>query len=182
MERNRILNLSAWVFRILRGLVLILFVLILSGFIYWLFNPAALDSAIISTNGDDIKLRFVTGETNQGYPLSAIHWSMALFHTLKYSVVLLLLYFIFGRGLRVIAAMDHFETFRRENVQHFKMVGALFLWLALLDTIDFFWVGGKFWFNFELPVTNLVAALVAFLLAEIFREGNRLMEEQELTV
>jgi len=82
----------------------------------------------------------------------------------------------------IVGSVKHFNTFKKDNVISFSRIGKyllLFFLLTSYSVIEF--QEGK---NTETHISfiPLFFALLAFIMAEIFKEGNILMEENELTV
>lgn len=95
---------------------------------------------------------------------------------------LLLIFFILKDFVRIIRSVKQFNTFRLENISTFRRIGRLFVVLHVLTSIKFVVVQDKALSEIDFSFTPLVLAMAAFMLAEVFREGNRLYEEEQLTV
>lgn len=100
---------------------------------------------------------------------------------------------IVGRLRRLFDSFTSGEPFRRENATHLRviwitmlvielaryallaMVGALF---ATFGTPD----GAQANFNINIDLSTWMSIAILIVLAEVFREGARMKEEQELTI
>lgn len=84
------------------------------------------------------------------------------------------------------------EPFRRENAKHLRVIWMTMAGMELARYALFALTGLLFvtrWpdslraeFNPNIDLTNWMSILVLIVLAEVFREGARLKEEQELTI
>lgn len=100
---------------------------------------------------------------------------------------------IVDRLRRLFASFRSAEPFRKENATHLRVI-----WLAMLGielgryailglagagVALFGEPSGTHWeFNVRINIMTWVAILVLVVLAEVFREGARLREEQDLTI
>lgn len=105
-----------------------------------------------------------------------------------------------GGGLIVIRRLKHVcanfrtgEPFRRENAEHLRVIWitllvievsrfVLFALTALLVTLVAPSPTIEWNFKFGVDLSSWGAILVVIILAEVFREGARLREEQDLTI
>lgn len=183
MERNQILKLSALTFRFLSALMLVVVGGFTLGFLWFIISPESLAGVFIRSQNGFYSLYWQEASAvNDGLALSDLSLGMASWVFVKTTLACVLFYLVFKRALRVVKSIESLDTFKNENVRHFRAVGGLFLWLALLDCFQLLILRGSFTLQFSVPFDFLLTALISFLLAEIFKEGNRLMEENQLTV
>ena len=93
---------------------------------------------------------------------------------------------IVGRLRRIFATLTAGDPFEPDNVRRLRIVG---LMLILLELARYASVATTAWIApdalarpWSLNLTAWFAALVVFVLAEVFREGARLRREAELTI
>jgi hypothetical protein len=89
---------------------------------------------------------------------------------------------IIRESLKVVRSIKSLETFRIDNIRSFQRIGKLILVLLVLNAVILTHNGHHWDWYFEFNPTYLLGTLVCYILAEIFREGNKLMEEQKLTI
>ncbi len=91
--------------------------------------------------------------------------------------------YIVNRLLEILRTLRFGSPFVKENADRFKRVG----WALLIGE------GAKFGFSFvgmifdidlglSMELTTWIAIIAVFVLAEVFREGAKMKEEQDLTV
>ena len=104
------------------------------------------------------------------------------FNYIKVALVVVLGFLCVKEFQKVIESVKGIKSFQRRNVSSFRRIGKyLVVIFFLLSYSSFtFQQGGMsgFYLSFDL----LVLSLLAFIMAEIFKEGNNLLEENELTV
>ena len=100
---------------------------------------------------------------------------------------------IVNRLRRLFASFRSAEPFRKQNATHLRVIWvtmlaielsryALLALTSLLIAAFGAPAGADFSFNFHVNLMTWMAILVLIVLAEVFREGARLREEQDLTV
>ncbi|MEX0968453.1 MAG: DUF2975 domain-containing protein [Bacteroidia bacterium] len=182
MERNQILKLSVLVFKALRVFCIIALGILAVVAVMWHISPDTLQSVYLDKDTLYYQYSGQSAGTEAEISLNEMGQAAFYFNSLKLAIILLVLLYIFQRALRIIRSMKSLQTFRDNNVRQFQKIGSAFLVLALFNTFYFMEVSGHAVINFMVPFNSLLAALLGFLLAEIFKEGNRLMEENQLTV
>lgn len=83
---------------------------------------------------------------------------------------------------KVILSVKDLSTFQEINVSAFKRIGINFLIIACLSTIEFWDFGPVSKTGIKIDFHFFIIALLAFVVAEIFKEGNQLKQENELTI
>lgn len=100
----------------------------------------------------------------------------------KYLFILSLIYLALNQFGNVLNSVKSSKTFQQTNVTAFRKIGYYSLTIAGLSLISY-WEFGDFSKNsFSISLNNLIIPLFAFILAEIFKEGNNLKEENQLTI
>jgi hypothetical protein len=178
---------------------------------YWLVTLAKWLSLILATAGILISVLFIAGQTNltsfgTAWPdlnfttsvvedeagnsifkkgLGAItlaEFTIGIF--LSFLLKYVFLFFCFQLLQQITTSVTKWRTFSQQNVLNFRKLGFWLLLTALTQVLSYAafadGLGGKI--SVIVPFNWLVAALSAFVLAEIFKEGSQLAEEQKLTV
>ena len=83
---------------------------------------------------------------------------------------------------KVIRSLQQLHTFQDYNVIAFRKIGLYFLINFVLSCFSFFIVGKTVELTFDFDIYFATLAVTSYILAEIFKEGNRLQEEHQLTV
>jgi hypothetical protein len=185
MKRNTILQISAVTLKVLRVFTLIGMAASLAALVLHFTNPQLLAGWQQTENRGNLEFSYeisVTGENGETITSPQNNTASVLFNFIKAEAVLLLLALVFSRALRVLQSLKSWETFNEKNVEHFRRVGLYFLLIAPLMTFSYSNFSGTSSVSFNFPFSWLCAALSAFVLAEIFKEGQHLAEEQKLTV
>jgi hypothetical protein len=69
-----------------------------------------------------------------------------------------------------------------KNVNSFKRIGNFLFLYLLIGSVQWITFQEGSLINFSLSIVPLSLAIFAFLLAEIFKEGNSLKKENDLTI
>ncbi|MEQ1709104.1 MAG: DUF2975 domain-containing protein [Terricaulis sp.] len=100
---------------------------------------------------------------------------------------------IVGRLRRLFDSFTSGEPFRRENANHLRVIWIAMLVIeiaryVLLGVVSAIFAtvgtpdGAKANFDVNIDLSTWMSILILIVLAEVFREGARLKEEQELTI
>jgi hypothetical protein len=187
MERNKLLRYSLYFCRLLQVIQVAAILLLTGILIHWHFDPdyyagIKFDGTLhYSLN----RLGLISSEIPDSDKVVFLNKIRPFFFYLiflKNVGVILFTWIIIREFGKVIRSLQQLETFRSRNVESFRRIARGLLVIFILSGVTFMVVGntGDFTFNFDLTLAFLT--LVAFILAEIFKEGNRLYEEEQLTI
>lgn len=163
------------------------------GLLLWLVNTGAVDATILSGGGGHIRM----GDDGSTFHLTydnpaGITWPVAVPAFLIGAVAITGALIIVWRLRKLFDSFSSGEPFRRENAQHLRVIWITMLGIelaryALLALTGVLLVNfghpdmdANYQINIDLSTWG--AILILIVLAEVFREGARLKEEQELTI
>ncbi|MGM1056302.1 MAG: DUF2975 domain-containing protein [Bacteroidota bacterium] len=189
MNRNYLLNIANFFcqfFKLSLGASVIIITIVFLHFQFdrnfydeWNFEKPGNDSLIL------IETESFVGEKpliDEKQKLSGWNTVSLYFNYLKYTAILIFLFLSINQFGKVLKSVRKLETFHQTNVQAFKKIGNYFLLMGGLSFFSYWEFGNYAISSFTIPFNILLVALIAYILAEIFKEGNNLMEENELTV
>ncbi len=116
------------------------------------------------------------------FTLDKIKVSSLYFLYFRTIAILILVFLCFKRFQNVIESLKSIESFKKSNVLYLKRL-AFYLFLIFIVNL-YVYIGfeeGSLT-SISISVTPLLLALLSIILAEVFKEGNQLMEENKLTV
>ena len=96
--------------------------------------------------------------------------------------MLLIIFLSLKEFRKVIKSVENIRTFQQQNVQVFRTIGKYSVFYFLLSSYSYYGFEQGVQASYNLHLTSLIIALFAYILAEIFKEGNKLAEENSLTV
>jgi hypothetical protein len=173
---NKILSLALAISQVMRSfLIFMLFVVL--GF-----------GVILIIDAESIPfLRYSDGTFNfsgQGAEAEGVQpqGAIMIFTMLKLAFTILCSIFLFNEALKVIRSIRSLDTFKKQNIASFRRMAMIFLILFVANMFSFYENGEQLAFRFSLPLNYLLAVIGCYILAEIFKEGNKLMEENQLTI
>ncbi|WP_295177856.1 DUF2975 domain-containing protein [uncultured Christiangramia sp.] len=183
MSKNSLLKTAAFLCQLINGAFILVLVILTIVFIHFqvdrdFYNGWHADKPI---KGNSIKFQKVIGEElSEEDVIYMTDWntSSLYFNYLRFAGIILLMYLAIKQFQDVL----NLETFKTTNVQAFHRIGIYCLIISGLSWITM-WVFGDYHVSgFHIDFDFLIIALLAFIFAEIFKEGNQLMEENKLTV
>jgi hypothetical protein len=143
--------------------------------------------------GGDLSVFSMVTFTDSGFMLSTGHAAqdaspvtvpkgLLLFYGLKACLMMVGYLLVVRESLLVVDSIQSLETFRQRNITSFRKIGQLFIALFLVNLFHFGMDDGAWELTIQFEPIYLLGTLIGYVLAEIFREGNNLMEEQKLTI
>ncbi|MBO3697752.1 DUF2975 domain-containing protein [Roseivirga sp. E12] len=166
------------------GLNIIIFVIFLGAMTYSLIQPQALDNVIIT---DSVKsgvgfgnVKICSACSVEGdVLLSDINTFSKLWLLARGSAFFLILFLVVNRILRILRSVASREAFYGGNIQNFKKMATYGFIATVISTFNFFYLHGIAQWHFTLPLAPLSFAIGCLVLAEVFKEGESLVEDKE---
>lgn len=177
--KNNILGLAVVVTKFIRALDVFLGFLLIFFMIAWPMGADFFENIRMVDDGSIFK--FETTPKAERIPLSEYGTFFFYFLCLRTLIIVGIIFMILQTALKVIRSISSLETFRVENIQSFRQMGKYFL-LWFLVAVPIIKQSYVFRIGVDLNLKYAVFALICFVLAEIFSEGNKLMEENKLTI
>lgn len=189
MNRNSLLNIANFICQLFKFSIGILIIIITTIFIHFQFDRDSYNEWKLEKPTNDSMIRIET-ESNVGQKptneeklkLSDWNTESLYFNYLKFSAILILLYLSINQFRRVLKSVRKLETFHQTNVRAFKKIGSYCLIISGLSIFNYWEFNDYAKSSISISFNILFIALIAFILAEIFKEGNNLMEENQLTI
>jgi hypothetical protein len=101
---------------------------------------------------------------------------------LRIVLISTLLWMIFNQVKKIIRSIDNLSTFHLSNINSLDLIGKYLLGIAVLKLIRLGLSGDKLSFSLDVEVYPIATALLVFVIAEVFKEGNKLKQESDLTI
>ncbi|MER2996325.1 DUF2975 domain-containing protein [Pontibacter populi] len=193
MEKNRLLTFALAISNIAKAFFVLLIVAMAVVLAHWHIAPETYKDVLVTIDSsNEVKYVFKHNDTltepedsiqaDTIGTLSQISHVSFYFHYLQTVGQFILLILIISQVSRIIRSVKAFETFRENNSHAFWKIGIYCVAIALLNCIKWFEVSHHTRMSFSIGVVPLAFALGAFILAEIFKEGNKLYEAEQLTI
>jgi hypothetical protein len=211
MEKNTLLKIALVCGKMVISLMVLLLLLFSAVFVHWQVRPQAYRSVMVYVDQDKVRFSKsdevvlpstddVANKKTTGYKLeipSSIGKEIYLGQELpirdisNFSLYILSFQFVVGTVLlllivrellNVIRSVKGVQTFQNRNVESFRKIGFLCLSLAMLRGFYFLDAEGISRMGFSIDFSTLAFMLAAFIMADIFKEGNKLFEQDQLTI
>ncbi|NBB77624.1 MAG: DUF2975 domain-containing protein [Bacteroidetes bacterium] len=156
------------------------------GLIYWLYDPAALA---------EVKIRGMSsiGQTSGQFEIGSRPETsaIALGDLNRFMVFWLYFQIIFYLGIfaliiqkvqTILNSITQLKTFIMDNIRSLRDMAKLGVVLFLFSSFQFFYANGDANFSIQIAMGPLLFTLACLVLAEVFNEGRKLLEEKNLIV
>lgn len=189
MNKNSLLSLANFFCNFLKLLIGFLIFAIIIAFVHFQFDRDFYNEWSIEKPENDSVIQFekeaFLGQNAKDFEkLRVTEWkTVSLYFTfLKFTATLILVFLAIHQFSKVLRSVRELETFKAINVSAFRKIGYCCLGIAALSFFNYWNFENYTKSSISVSLNVILIALIAFILAEIFKEGNNLMEENRLTV
>jgi len=194
MKKNTVLNIAIIICKSLRLFYVLIFFAVTVIFIHYQINPSPYKDLDFKTRHlvkDNNFSTFksykinVDGKTpidSDVFRFNKIEFTSVLFNYVQLFLILGLYFLCTKEFQNIIESVKNIKTFQKENSNSFKKIGKYLLLIFFLTgyTSYKFELGGISGFN--ISFTLLIFTLLTYIMSEVFKEGNKLSEESQLTI
>jgi hypothetical protein len=189
MERNTLLYVALLVSKAARIVIIVALALFVIVLIHWHLDSGSYKGVRVSV--DNGSVIFTEGKTDISRPsnttgswiyLNDLNSFSRYFVLLQIFVTLVLSYFIVREVIRILVSVQQLQPFNTGNIKSFRRIGYLCLSIATLNCLRFVITDKTSTMSFSVDFTLLIVTLITFILAEIFKEGQKLYEQEKLTI
>lgn len=189
MNKNSLLSVANFFCNFFKLLIGILIIAITIAFIHFQFDRDFYNEWSMEKpeNGSVIRFEreaFLGQNGKELEKLKVTDWkTVSLYFTyLKFTATLILFFLAIHQFSKVLKSVRRLKTFKAINVGAFRKIGYYCLGIAALSFFNYWGFENYTKSSISVSLDVILIALIAFILAEIFKEGNILMEENQLTV
>lgn len=184
MTKNTLLNLAILLFKVLQSFYIVAFLVLTALFIHIQVDGEFYKDKILTIENENITYNssLTIGSENKGLTLDQMDTASLIINYIKFSGLLVLLFFAAVEFQRVIKSVKNLCSFQNENYKAFKRIGIYAFIYFLISSSYSYEFGQISYSGFTISLTPLIIMLFAFIMAEIFKEGNLLLEDKELTI
>lgn len=195
MTKSKLLNIGIVMCKFTKVIFVLLFLLLAGVFVHYQINPTSYKNVDINlekaSSGSILGLTTRYYNTAAGkklptdaeiYTFDKLEFSSLCFNFIKYAAILFFSFMCIRAFQNVIESVKEIKTFQKRNISSFRNIGKYFLIISALSSYySYTFVEGGIR-GIYISYMYITLALVAYIMAEVFSEGNRLSEENELTV
>jgi len=188
MIQNRVIKIALKISKLILGICVLAGVAFVGFVIHWHISPKSYEAVEVSqvfkpgfgVNG----FHWVLGKkaSAQGLWLSDLSPLMIYWLLLRGLIFIVLSFLITQAFQRILVSIHSIETFHQNNVKQFKIIAQYGLIAFFFSFFNFSYIQGEFDINFHLATAPLLLTISSYVLAEVFREGNKLSEDQKLMI
>ncbi|WP_178986172.1 DUF2975 domain-containing protein [Winogradskyella helgolandensis] len=195
MTKNTLLNTAIWVTRLLKITLIIATIGITSLFIYAQIDKDTFaDQEIVlkvnpgiigfSTIGSSV-WKYDTKDTNYDlipYTFGKLKTVSLYINYFKVIFIALLIFLILRAFETIMLSVKTLHTFSSRNAKLFRKIGVYIIVITILISYTVFRFESGDQTVLQISLTPIVYTLLAFIMAEIFKEGENLRAENDLTI
>jgi hypothetical protein len=192
MKRNRLLRVALALGKASRILILFGIAVVIFLFIHWKLDPDFYRTVqfTIHDGGITFTERISAGEAGhlpgshreKWFYLNSLTPLSVTYTFVQILLSLVLGYLMVQSMIRILKSTQALQPFHEANINAFRKLGYFCLALLVLNSFRFLATDQASSIRFHINFTLLVFMLASFILAEIFREGQKLYEQEKLTI
>ncbi|WP_439151042.1 DUF2975 domain-containing protein [Winogradskyella sp.] len=195
MTKNTLLNIAILVTRLLKIILIIATIALTGLFVYAQIDEDAFTDKEIVLNANPSLTRISylkstvwkedTADTEfdlKPYTFEKLNTVSLYINYFKILIIVVLIYLIIKAFETIMLSVKTLNTFSRRNAKLFRQIGVYIVFITILTsyTVLRFETGHQTITHVSL--TPVIYLLSAFIMAEIFKEGENLKEENDLTI
>jgi hypothetical protein len=188
MTRNSLLNAAITLSKVAKTFFILLIIGFTAIFIHLQLDRNFYNSKKINLKIEDgysysMKWKSDTNaDYNEIFTIEKLKTGSLYITYLKFLGVLVLMFFCIWEFQKVMQSVKDIKTFGKNNVQSFRRIGLLLIGYAILTSYTSFRFENGGFKGVSISFTVMFLILFAFIMAEIFKEGVLLKEENDLTI
>lgn len=194
MKKNTLLNIAIIICKFFRLIYIVIFLMLTGLFVHSQISPSSYknldfnskineyDFSMNSYSTDKIIVNGVTPEDSEVFTFDKLKYSSLYFNFIKFALVLFCSFLCLKEFQNVIESVKEIKTFQKRNVSSFRRIGKYLLVIFILMSYSSFTFQQGGISSFHISFTLLILSLLAYIMAEIFKEGRKLSEENKLTI
>ncbi len=198
MTKNKLLNIAIGICKFLKMIYILSFVVITIIFIHIQIDKEAYNNLKINHTDPQTTLSVGINKSysdkwenpyNEVYVLGKFTTTTIYLIYFKFTCIFALLFLSIKEFQNIIQSVKRLDTFRLNNNISFRKIGKYLILYFVLTLLYFtltfknsLYFGQGGFSQTSISFTPLLFALISFILAEIFKEGNKLQQEKDLTI
>lgn len=190
MTKNKLLNIAIIACKSLRILWVFIFTISTLFFIHFQINKDFYKDMEVKFNEPsgfsigktETLLTQKPKEGKETLSLKQITTTSLYINYSKFTAILLFYFLSLKEFQKIIESVKHLKTFQQDNVNSFRRIGKYAFIIFIVSSFTFMTYLDATSSGFQISFTPLILMLLAFIMAEIFKEGNNLKQENDLTI
>ena len=190
-----ILNIAILVSRFLKALIIITTLVFSILFVYVQFDKKTFadKEVILSANPSIMRVSFIEStvwkeegkETDydmKPYTFGKLKTISLVLNFFKLLIIAVLLFFILRSFETIMLSVKTLKTFSAKNTKRFRQIAISIVIIAILTSYNVLHFDNGEQKLTHISMTPVIYIILAFIMAEIFKEGEILREENDLTI
>ena len=194
MTKNTLLNIAILVSRLLKSILIIATIVLTGLFVYAQIDKETFadKEIVLKANPSVTRISYIVStvwkeNTDATYDLKPYTFGklkkVSLYiNYFKGLGVAVLMFLIIRAFETIMLSVKTLKTFSRNNVKLFRQIALYIVFVTILTSYTVLRFESGDQTMSHLSLTPVIYMLLAFIMAEIFKEGNNLREENDLTI
>ena len=195
MTKNTLLNIAILVSRLLK-IILIIAAIVLTGlFVYAQIDKETFEDKEIVLSENSSLMGFSILDSNvwkddtknakydlNPYTFGKLKTISLYVIYIKGLIIMALIYLSITAFEKIVLSVKSLKTFSTNNARLFRKIGKYMIFILILTSYSVLRFESGVQSKMSISFTPFIYVLLAFIMAEIFKEGNSLKQENDLTI
>lgn len=185
MTKNNLLNTAIIICKGIQGLLILVFGILTLLFIHIQIDKEFYQDKIVTVEKSSISYsnsRDIDDPATKNLTLDEMSTGSLYVTYVRFSILLLIVFLSIGEFKKIMISVQNRHTFQNNNVKSFRKIGTYCIIYFFVSSFYFYQFKEADFTGMSVSFTPALFALFAFIMAEIFKEGNSLLEDKELTI
>ena len=191
MTKNTLLNIAITIARILKGLLIVGAILLTVLLVYTQIDSEVFANREIKISQSSSSFGYSRSDSStfndankdsSPFTIGKLKTVSTFVFYFKGLLVLALYYMSINAFEKIMLSVKTLKTFNVNNAKLFRRIGQYIIAISILTSYSVMRFESGIQSKLAIEFTPLIVALLAFILAEIFKEGNDLKQENDLTI
>jgi Protein of unknown function (DUF2975) len=195
MTKNTLLNVAILLSRLLKILIIIAIVVFTGLFVYAQIEKETFEDKEIVLNANPSLMRISYIESSvwkddtkdskfdlKPYTFGKLKTVSLYLNYIKLLIVAVLMFFIIRSFETIMLSVKTLKTFSKSNTKRFRQIAICIVLVTVLMSYNILRFDNGDQTLTHISLTPIISTILAFIMAEIFKEGEVLKEENELTI
>jgi len=193
MRKNKLLNIAIVVCKCVKVFYIFLFIGLTSLFIHSQISPESYEEITYDSKNFKFHFNYPDSTKNKNidetkientdvFSFIEITKTSLFLNYLQFSAILIFIFLSVKEFQKIMESVKKLKTFQNNNVTSFRKIGKYIFIIFLLTSFTYTQFNETGNFSFQTEFAPLILMLISFIMAEIFKEGNLLQKENDLTI
>ncbi len=184
MTKNKLLNLAIIICKILQAAYILILLVLTILFIHIQVDRDFYSDKIVTIEKSNLKYSSSTiiDSDDKVFTLDQLQTSSLYITYIRYSCLVIFSFLGIGEFKKIMKSVQNLKTFQNDNVDYFRRIARYAFLYFIISSFYSYQFNDVGYSGFVGDITSIIIMIGACIMAEIFKEGNLLLVDNNLTI